>query len=781
MTPAGDLRRLARALRRSPGPAVAVWACTAIWMAVAPVLLSLLGSLEWKSFPFPESERLVQVSGGFDLRPALLASGRFAAVAAFEQGWLVAEGPGRAVPVVGAAVDPGFFAVFGIRPRSGRVFDAASVATDAEGAVLTESLARQLFGSGRRTADAVLRTGGRELAVLGVVPDRPVFPPAARLWVLRRSGAELDPAFLPTDASQAGMVGRLAPGTSLAAAQAALGSVAADFERRNHLLQGDLGIVPLASLLRRGVDGERGILKLSLAGLLAFVLLAQAGALSGFLVERERELAVRVALGARRGALLRPLAVQALALAVPGLALGLPAAVVLLRRLQDFVPPAMADLIPPTLEGQSVLLALGGWLTAAVASFLGAWLGLPRIGLGSVLVGEPSALPRTGRRVWARWGLVCAALSLVVALGAIAAMLQRSLANLERQPLGFEPRGAFTAVFRFAGAPAPGAHPARLRRLAEGVAALPGVAAVGFSDSRPFGDPPSSLEVSRLDRTEFWLARFRAVAGDYERAAGLERVGGRGFTRAEQETGAPVALLDREGGRRIFGAAMPVGQTVLLEGKPLLVVGVVAATRARADDRSTHPQIYVPLSYRRPGGGSLALVVRAGELRERDLEAAAATAGATVSQLRPLSAAVAASLSSRRRAQDLAAVQWLTALLLGAFATYGAVAWLLELRAREHAVRIALGDTRRGIARRTGRTVLGLMAISALLGLGLYLGASRVLRALFFGVEGLGPAAFLAAVLAALAAVMLAAAMATRAALARLSLDPLRGPGAPPF
>ena len=170
-----DLRYLRRSTVRSLGPAVAVWACTAIWIAVAPAFLALLGVLQWKSLPFPDSGRVVEINAGLDLVPALAASRRFAAVAGYSTGWANAEGPRGIITVVGAAVDDGFFPVLGTRALQGRVFTPAARATDVDGTVITASLCRRLFGATGPPAGGTVLLAGRRFAVLGVVPDQPVF------------------------------------------------------------------------------------------------------------------------------------------------------------------------------------------------------------------------------------------------------------------------------------------------------------------------------------------------------------------------------------------------------------------------------------------------------------------------------------------------------------------------------------------------------------------------------------------------------------------------------
>lgn len=748
---------------------MAVWACTAIWMAVAPALLSLLGVLEWKSLPFPDSDRIVKVQAGLDLVPVLAMSGRFRAVSSYDSGLVAIEGPRGTFTAGAAIVDEPFFQVFGTRPAVGRLFSGPADA----GVVLTRTLGRRLFGS-VPPPNAVLRVSGRPLAVLGVVPDHPTFPAGVELWLLRTSGVLPDRAFFAT---RLGIAARLAGGVNVQAADAAVRLAAREWETKTNVLQGDVEVVTLADLLRQRSSGERGLLGVALAGLLGFVLLAQTSALAGFLAERQAELALRISLGAGRLDLIRLLLLEILLLAVPGFLTGLPLAVLVLGRLSGFVPPSLAELIPPRLDGTSLGVAAAAWAAVSLLASACVWLATPEMGSSSILVPERFEVRRTRPRARVRLALVCAALGLAVALGASTAVLRRSLANLERTPLGFEPRNRTTAVIRFAEPPEPGHLPALLSRIADRLRSVPGVEAVSFSDALPIAAPAGYLEISPEDGSGFWLSRIQGIQGEHLDAAGLRLLAGRTLTPLEEETGAPLALLDEHGAREIFGGRSPLGQTVFIGERSVEIAGVVPSTVGSSLEEPRQPQLYLPLRFRYTvhGPAAVAVLARVSKpLREADLAAALSGTGVTVSQVRPLPEILAASLAPRRLARDMAGLQWLAALALAALATFGTFSWLLEIRAHELAVRLALGDTKKGISLRVLRGALGLVAAAVLLGLAIYLPAAQALRALLFGVAALSPAALLEAMAAVGGVALAAAALAAGSALRRLSLDPLR-------
>jgi hypothetical protein len=372
---------------------------------------------------------------------------------------------------------------------------------------------------------------------------------------------------------------------------------------------------------------------------------------------------------------------------------------------------------------------------------------------------------------------VCAALSLAVALGASAAVLRQSFARLQGEPLGFEPRNMVSAVVRFAEPPEPDRLPAMLERLAGRLEEVSGVAAVSFSDAIPLASPGRHLEVGSEDGTELWLSRIQGIQGPYLQAAGLRLLAGRSFSSQEEETGAPVALLDAAGAREIFAGLPPLGRTILFRDQPVEIVGLVPSTLGSTPGEPRRPQLYLPLRsrYTAEGPAALAVVARLSKpVREKDFDAAIAGLSVSASQYRRLPEIVEASLAPDRLARDLAALQWLAALVLVALATFGTFSWLLELRSQELAVRLALGDTKAGITRRVLRSALGVTLAAVLLGLAVYLPAGQALRTLLFGVEALNPLALLEAAAAVAAVTLAAAALAVRSALRRLSLDLLK-------
>ncbi len=483
---------------------------------------------------------------------------------------------------------------------------------------------------------------------------------------------------------------------------------------------------------------------------------------------------MRISLGASRLDVVRLLLLQILLLAVPGFLVGLPLAVLVLNRLSSFVPKGLSDLIPSTLDGASLAMAVLGWAAASLAAMAGVWLATPEA--RSILVPQRFEARRGRPRVRVRLALVCAALGLAVALGASSAVLRRSLSNLERTPLGFEPRNRVTAVVRFAEPPAPDRLPSILSSLADRLGTVPGVEAVSFSDALPIVAPAGYLDLSAEDGSGFWQSRIQGMQGQHLEAAGIPLLAGRVWTPLEEETGAPVALLDADGAREVFAGRSPLGGTVFLGERLVEIVGVVPSTIGTSLEESRRPQLYLPLRFRytKRGPAALAVFLRTSRpLREEELAVRAGT-GVTVSQVRTLPEIVDGALAPQRLARDMATFQWLAALLLAALATFGTFSWLLEIRAHELAVRLALGDTHRGIALRTLRGALGVVTVAVLLGLGIYLPAAQALRALLFGVEPLSVPALLEAVAVAGTVALAAAALAIGPALRKLSLDPLR-------
>ena len=743
--------------------------------------MSLLGVLDWRSLPFADANRIVWVHGGYDMAPSLAATGKFQSVGSFEEGWFVVHGKRGSATAVGAAVAESFFDTVPLQPLWGRVFVPRGAASDTGGAVVTRRLCRRLFGRGTPPAGALLRVGDRPFVLLGVISDQPVFPPLAEIWVLASSGIRPDVSFLPPGSIQSGMVARLAPATSVEAATVITQQVAQEVAKQTHTEMGDVnGVTPLEQLFRWRHTGERGILRVALGGLGVFLLLACTSALAGFVVESRGEIAVRIALGASRLALVRLLVLQTVLVAIPGFVVGVPIAIYVLGRLSRLVPPVLAELIPPRLDAGSLSLAVGIWIFVVVASALLVWGSSPQIGLTSLLVPDRAEARRTRPQARVRLGLVCAALSLAVALGATAAVLRESLANRERIPLGFEPRNMVSAVVRFAKPVKPEQLSPILARLRERLASVSGVAAVAFSDAIPIAAGSGSVQLTSADYERYFLCQLQAIHGDYLRVAGLRLLAGRDLDPLEEETA--VALLDEQGAREIFGSQTPLGQTLIYNEQPIEIVGVVTTSKNSAVEENHQPHLYLPLRFRtkeRVPAALAVLIRRNGPVEEEALATALEGTGASLSQVRPLPAIVDTALAPGRLARDLATVQWAVTLALAAFAAFGTFSWLLDVRSEELAIRLALGGTKRGIAWLILRSALLLTGTAVLAGLAIYLPSGQALRVLLFGVKALDPAALLGSILAVGGVALAASGLAAAIGLRRLSLDLLKRAGQP--
>jgi hypothetical protein len=430
---------------------------------------------------------------------------------------------------------------------------------------------------------------------------------------------------------------------------------------------------------------------------------------------------------------------------------------------------ALKELIRPRLDLESLLLCAAGWLFVAVTSTAVAWISSRQLGLRSLLSSEGSGTPASSRVGRLRLALVCVALAVAMALGATTETLRQSLANLEDEPLGFEPRGVVSAVVRF-GQAAPTSEPsAQLARLTGRLESLPGVAAVGFSDSHLFGGSARFLEASTFDRSRFWMVRIQRIYGQYLQASGLQLLAGRALSPLELETGSPMALLDQTGARRMFPEGGAVGRTIVVGEDQVEIVGLVESAKATSLDEPARPQVYLPLLLGRPAAQqALATTLRVTEpLRETAIAEAVASEGGAVSQIRPVAEDIAASLAASRVARNMVLVVSVAILVLAVLTTFATFSWHLELRAQELAVRQVLGETLGGLARRTLQGALWVTGAAAVLGLALYLPAAKILRGFVFGVDVLTPSVLLASYLGIGALALAATATAVGLALRR--------------
>jgi predicted permease len=764
-----DLRFAARSALRAPLFSLLAVLTLALGIGANAAVFGVVKSVLLDALPYADADRLVRVHALWASSPSerqsvspgvatdLAARVRsFSRTAAFNFGttdvtYVDAEGP-RVLPA--ALVGDGFFATLGVRAALGRAL--ADADAGAPVVVLSDAAWRREFGGDRGVVGRTLRIGGAPYEVVGVLPPGFVGPMGdADLWL------PLDLAPMLSDPATArgqhwlGVVGRLAPGVALDAAQRELDRLGAELARAHPAT--DAGRTLRATPLRDAMVGETRTPLLALMASAGLVLLITctnlAGALLSRTVSRRREFAVRVALGARRGRLVRQLLTESALLALGGAAAGLALAVLALRALRGLALPGLPPYADLALDAGAVAVlvaaALATGLGFGLAPALAAARAAPPGTLGEETRGTSEGRP--ARRL--RGALVAAQLALSLTLLVGAGLLGRSLWAMTTAPLGFEPDGVLTARVELPGAayPTPQERAALFARLRERVAALPGVAGVASVTQIPAPTMSSNVltvEGLALPGDGPTFVPYMAVSDDYFRTVRTPLLQGRTFG-PEDAPAAPPAIVVSETMARRYWPAGALGARLRVSPHTAerwgVVVGVVRDVRVDPARPAPEPMAYgserqdFAWSGRdfvvRAAGDPLALVpaVR-GAL-------AALDPGVPLRDPTTLRAVVDGRLAGRRLPALLMTAFGAIALLLASLGVYAMFAAMAAAREREFGVRVALGSSRAAIARlvlRQGGVWLAAGLVGGAAGAAL---VARLVRGLLYGVPPFDPLA----------------------------------------
>ena len=768
-----DIRYGLRLMLKRPGFTAVAVLTLALGIGANTAIFSVVNAVLLRPLPYREPARLV-VLESFNPQGG---EGQFGGVApadfwdwreqshAFAQlamyggtGLTLRSADERAETLPAARVSVNFFQTFGVAPLIGRDFLPEEELTAAPRVVvLSHRLWQQRFGGDPSVVGRTLRTDDGAVTVIGVMPPSFKVSSNASAWVpVMRDSEEMK----VRGARYFSVVGRLAPGQTEATAAAELQTIVARLAAlypkdekgwevrvtswREHLVRG--GREALLILM-----GAVGLVLLIACANVANLLLARAAA-------RQKEMAIRVALGAGRGRLLRQALVEGLLLALAGGAGGLLLAVWGVAAITHLLPTfhwkfqalsnARDELrvdVPVLLFTLTVAL-----LTGVVFGLVPGWRAV-RLGVNTALKdeGRGTESPRQRRT---RGVLVVAEVALAIVLLAGAGLLLQSFWRLRHFDFGYEPRGLMTMSLSLP----PKNRALFARQVREEVARTPGVASVSLMSFATLGglNFPFNLEGSPLPEGDQMIS-YSAVGPDYLRTLRVPLRAGRQFDERDRKESPPVALVNETLARRYFAGANPLGQKLVInylgQRQTREIVGVVGDAKQEEPNEPTKPEVLVPfeqqpwfaawLLIRTTGPDPLSVrddVQRAIWSLDKSLPASKAE---TVEQMHEQQ------LTEPRLYTLLLGLFAGVALLLAAVGIYGVMAYSVTQRTREIGIRMALGAQRRDVLRLVIGQGMGLAFAGVVLGLIAALGATRLLTKLLFGVRATDPLTFLAIVL----------------------------------
>jgi putative ABC transport system permease protein len=762
-------------------------------VGLATAIFAVADGVLLRPLPYPQPERLVRIH---DTNPAKGieqiggASGNVAdwrmrvpelagISGYFTMGRNLQTAAGAEV-VMTAQVSTDFFPLLGVHPEHGRTFTteetdralfnsaAAPVGADPV-AILSHRIWAGRFGSDPGLIGRKITLERREFEVVGVMPPGFAFPgPEVDLWI--PWSWQNDP---PRDQHYLGVVARLAPGATLATAQARLDGVTAALGEAFPETNRGWGarLTPLHDAL---VGGTRPVLvAFAVAGL---VLLALAAVdLAGLQLVRAtgrlEEMAVRLALGASRGRLVRGLLTENAVLAALGAALAVGVAAAALAGLPRQWPdlPRVGEV---ALDARAVAAAVLAAVAVAVAAGVVPALAASRAGATGLRVdgGRTTAGPARGRL---RRALIVAEVALTVVLLAGAGLVVKSFARLAAVETGFDPRGVVVApiFLDMQGYGSGEAVRGYYARLFERLAAIPGVEAVGGATALPASplgpdfERPVWAEGTTPDPGTAPQADVRMVTPDYFRTLGIPLGEGRVFAAADGPEAPKVAIVNARLAALLWPDESAVGRRIVTDYSSAGtyaydVVGVVGDVRFRGPRSTPRPEIFFPHAQRsylvlnvaaKTSGDARALVPAVhGALREVD-------PAQPPQQVTPLADLASETVARDRLATELLSGFAAAAMALAALGIYGVLAHRVRQRQAEIAVRLALGARPVDVAGSVCGDGARLALAGGAVGVAVALAAGEVARGLLFEVAPTDPTIF-AGVLVAVLAVALGAA-----------------------
>jgi putative ABC transport system permease protein len=770
-----DLRYAGRMFFKNPGFTVVAIIALALGIGANTAIFSLVNGVLLRPLPFPNSDRIVYFEGKnpaagitdsnisyLDFTDWAQQTDLFASTAAYWTGNADLSGDGaepEAVPRAG--VTTGFFSVLGAQPFLGRAFvaedDKPASFNGGRGtvAIISHGLWKRRFGSDPTIVGRVVQMKSRPLTVIGVMPPGFEYPEQTQIWV--NSAVNLSEE--PRDNRAWSAIARLNPGIDLKQAQTRVSAINAQLDKQFHETNKgwDVSLWTLHERLVREVKPSL----LALLGAVGLVLLIACANVANLLLARsaarQKEIAIRAAMGASRTRVLRQMLTESILLSAIGGIAGLVLSIWLTDLLMSMLPEGAPRLEQIGIDYRVLTFALG------VSALTGILFGIvPALQASKLDV--TSALKQGGRsgeghrRTSARSLLLIGEVALSLMLLAGAGLLIKSFLRLQEVRPGFNAHNVLVANLAL---PYPKYRYEQFeeffRQLKERLEAAPGVQAAGGSMTLPLnasgyaigrGFIPEGRPLTVDDNRD---AMFSSITGDYFRVLQIPLLSGRTFDLRDNADGPKVVVINETIAKRHFGSpAEAIGKRLSIwrdEKFMREIVGVVGDTKTGSLTGDGGAQIYVPNAQAREN--FMGLVIRtAGDpaafattLRH---EVQALDKDQPIYNVRTMDDVVMNSLGTRRVSMQLFAVFGIAALLLAAIGIYGVMAYTVTQRTQEIGIRMALGAQRSDVLGLVVRQGMTLAAIGVVAGLAGAFSLTRVMASLLFNVRPDDPTTYLA-------------------------------------
>ncbi len=766
-----DVRYALRSVRHNAGFFVTAVLIIGLGVGGSTAIFSVVNPMMLRSLPFEDPGRLVWIansgSGGLSSvtsrtsnlmdyrrmnRSFEQMSGYFAF---FDYIGYNLVGDGDPERLVGVPVARDFLEILGVQPEIGRNFvDEEVVYQATEAVILTHGFWQRRYAGDPDVVGRVLTINGAPSTVVGVLPASfdfaTFFSPGSRIDFLT-------PFPISEESDRQGntlvIIGRMKPGVVVA-------DVQAELDLMNQQLQADdperWGLGAVATPMQEKITGRfrRAMLLLSAAAGLVMVIVC--ANLSNLLLaraaSRRKEIAVRGAMGASRGRLVRQMLTESMVLAASGAAVGVLVAVAITRAVAGAtaisVPLLQSVAVDGTALGFSLFLAVAAGLLFGIMPALQTSVGSEQASLSDA--GRGSSVGRQG--AWVREALVVSEVALACVLLIAGGLLMRSFLAVLDVDLGFDEQGAMAWRVDTARQFESGEEKiAYFERVVGSVGEVPGVEAVGFSDTLPLGRNRGwGIRVQGVDYGENCCpgALPRLVDPGYLQTMRIPLISGRYFERTDTLETELVIIINETAARQLFpDETDPVNRILLVNGEEFRLAGIVADVRHSSLEEVSGNEMYILVTQQPFWWGAVELVARS-SLPPESLAGGVRAAIRAVdpdlpaSDFQTLGDIVDRSVSPRRFILLLIQAFALTAAVLASLGIYGVLSYSVSQRTREMGIRMALGAQASQMRRQVVVRTLVLAAVGVAIGCAAALAASRLVASLLYEIEATDPMTF---------------------------------------
>ncbi len=822
-----DLRYVLRQFAKAPGFTLIAVLMLAFGIGATTAIFSIVEAVLLRPLPFPQSDRImvladrlagVDIGGGSgsdevgvtvpDIKAYTRDTHGFSALGGYQGASYELSGNGEPAMIDAARLTAGVFPALGVSPMLGRVFTQQEDDHSVQVAVLSHATWVNRFHSDPKILGQKILLDRKPYEIIGVMPAGFEFP--LQSGQLNRVGLWLPMSFRTDELAPPAaanwsyqMVGRLKPGWTAQQAQADAERVAQEIMRNFPAMIANLRITSaVRPLQEETIEQARPLLRtlfLAVAVVLLIACVNLAGLMLVRAIRRQKEVALRLALGAKAAEILRQAIVESLVISLSGGVLGLALAAVALRLGKGLLPESLPRVSEIGLNWYIVGFALLLGIVTGLLSGLAPAFAALRTNVNANLKEGGRAGSEGGRHARLRSALVIAEIAIALVLVTASSLLLRSFEKMRQVDLGFRPDHVTTASYslpfqQYNKQPQVDTFN---RELMLRLSQLPGVTAFGLTSALP-ANGANNNQTFVVDGftpqkgAPMNLATVSQVHGNFFVAMGIPLIHGRYFTPDDRHGSQLVLIVNHKLAQHYWPGQSPVGKRMRI-GTPemqtpwLTVVGEVADTALTSPDQPAREQYYMPADQGVDAAGSLAaptdltnnggFIVLRSTLPPEQMENALRSAVRSIDPLLALTSIqtmeerVAETEAPRRFNTVLIGSFAMAAVLLAVLGIYSVIAFSVASRVQEMAIRMALGSQRGGIVRLVLESAAKLALIGCAFGLAAAAAASGLLRSLLFGVSPFDPLTLTVAALAVLALTVVAAAP---PALRAASINPMQ-------